>query len=239
MPNSVDDFARLTAIKALNGGGSYTLPTASSATKGGIKVNGTNTTVVSEVLTIADATDILSGLESAEDKTKLDGIEAEANKYILPTSSTVTLGGVKVDGTTITIDANGAISSSGSGYQPDNLTIGLTAESKLEVVESIINTINGVGTDVSVADVTIISQVMQPNVHYEIDADTTCTTLTLSLATATSGVYSIYSASIKCGATPPTFTEISGVIWSGTFALTANKVTEISILNLRGIFYAL
>lgn len=33
----------------------------------------------------------------------------------LPTASTSTLGGVKVDGTTITVDANGVISSSGSG----------------------------------------------------------------------------------------------------------------------------
>lgn len=46
-------------------------------------------------------------------KNKLDGIEAQANKYTLPTASNNTLGGVKVDGTTIVIDANGIISSNG------------------------------------------------------------------------------------------------------------------------------
>lgn len=48
-------------------------------------------------------------------KNKLDGVEANANNYSLPTASTGTLGGVKVDGSTITIDSNGIISSTGSG----------------------------------------------------------------------------------------------------------------------------
>ena len=48
-------------------------------------------------------------------KTKLDGIATSANNYSLPTSSTSTLGGVKVDGSTITINGSGVISSSG-GY---------------------------------------------------------------------------------------------------------------------------
>ena len=40
---------------------------------------------------------------------------AMSNQYTLPTASTSTLGGVKVDGSTITIDSNGVISSSDSG----------------------------------------------------------------------------------------------------------------------------
>lgn len=47
--------------------------------------------------------------------TKLNGIEAQANKYILPTATAQALGGVKIDGVTITIDANGVISSQTSG----------------------------------------------------------------------------------------------------------------------------
>ena len=47
-------------------------------------------------------------------KSKLDGIEANANNYSLPTASTTTLGGVKIDGTTITIE-NGVIRSTTSG----------------------------------------------------------------------------------------------------------------------------
>ena len=42
------------------------------------------------------------------DRTKLDGIEAQANKYVLPTASPSTLGGVKIDDETIKI-TNGVI----------------------------------------------------------------------------------------------------------------------------------
>jgi len=44
------------------------------------------------------------------DKAKLDGIEEGANKYILPTATDAVLGGVKPDGTTIKITADGVIS---------------------------------------------------------------------------------------------------------------------------------
>lgn len=46
------------------------------------------------------------------DRTKLDGIEAQANKYVLPTASPSTLGGVKIDNETIKIE-NGVIRSLG------------------------------------------------------------------------------------------------------------------------------
>ena len=52
---------------------------------------------------------------TTNEKNKLSGIEANANNYTLPTASTSTKGGVKVDGTTITIDGNGVISSTGGG----------------------------------------------------------------------------------------------------------------------------
>lgn len=48
------------------------------------------------------------------EKNKLSGIEANANNYSLPTASASTLGGVKVDGITITI-ADGVISAVGGG----------------------------------------------------------------------------------------------------------------------------
>lgn len=51
------------------------------------------------------------GLMSKEDKSKLDGIEAGANNYVLPIASTEVLGGIKIDGRTIVIDANGVIRS--------------------------------------------------------------------------------------------------------------------------------
>lgn len=51
---------------------------------------------------------------SSEDKVKLTGIDVGANNYVLPTATTTVLGGVKVDGTSITID-NGVISAIGGG----------------------------------------------------------------------------------------------------------------------------
>ena len=98
-----------------------TLPTAASDTLGGIKV-GTNLSISSGVLSATDTNTTYSvgdgGLTQNNFtdtlKTKLDGIATSANNYSLPTSSTSTLGGVKVDGSTITINGSGVISSSGS-----------------------------------------------------------------------------------------------------------------------------
>lgn len=53
---------------------------------------------------------------------KLNGIEAQANKYVLPTASGDTLGGVKVDGETITIDNNGIIHGSAAAVTLESLT---------------------------------------------------------------------------------------------------------------------
>ncbi len=55
-------------------------------------------------------------------KNKLDGIEAQANKYVLPTASNSTLGGVKVDAETITIDQNGVIHAEAAATQLSALT---------------------------------------------------------------------------------------------------------------------
>lgn len=50
-----------------------------------------------------------AGLMSASDKSKLMGIEAEANRYILPAATTSTLGGVKV-GSDLSVTADGVLS---------------------------------------------------------------------------------------------------------------------------------
>ena len=71
----------------------YTLPTATTSTLGGVKVDGTTITISNGVISATPS----------------------GSSYTLPTASTSTLGGVKVDGSTITIDANGVISSSASG----------------------------------------------------------------------------------------------------------------------------
>ena len=62
---------------------------------------------------IFNATDSYDGLMSANDKTKLDGIAANANNYTLPTATTAALGGIKTNYTNngknykVDVDANG------------------------------------------------------------------------------------------------------------------------------------
>ena len=68
--------------------------------------------------TYTDATTSKAGLMSSADKTKLDGIAAGANKYILPAATASTLGGVKT-GSNIT-NSNGTIS-----ITKDNVTAAL------------------------------------------------------------------------------------------------------------------
>lgn len=101
-------------------------------------VSGTNVTITpdatNDTITIAAkdttydaATTSTSGLMSAADKTKLDGIDSGANKYTLPTASSTTLGGVKV-GSNISV-SSGTISISKSnvtsalGYTPISSTL--------------------------------------------------------------------------------------------------------------------
>jgi hypothetical protein len=79
---------------------SYSLPTATTSTSGGIIV-GNNLSINNGVLsavntTYSEATQSAAGLMSSTDKAKLDGIASGANKYSLPTASTDTLGGIKV-----------------------------------------------------------------------------------------------------------------------------------------------
>ena len=72
-----------TVVEFEGGGGSYTLPVASTTTLGGVKPDGTTTTVDED------------GTIHAHDTT--------------PIATTTTVGSVKPDGTTITIDSNGVI----------------------------------------------------------------------------------------------------------------------------------
>lgn len=92
----------------------YTLPTANATTIGGVKSSTTGTTASRDYLvevnadgtmkvnvpwvdtntTYNTATGSASGLMSSTDKSKLDGIEANANNYVLPSASTSAIGGV-------------------------------------------------------------------------------------------------------------------------------------------------
>ena len=80
--------------------------------------DGSSSNVTDTNTTYGNATSGASGLMSAGDKAKLDGIENNANNYTLPTASASTLGGVKV-GSNITL-SSGTIS-----LTKDNVTAAL------------------------------------------------------------------------------------------------------------------
>ena len=69
--------------------------------------------------TYSPATQSANGLMSATDKTKLDGIAANANNYTLPTASSSTKGGIKV-GTTLSI--SGEVLNLKSGFPKGTYT---------------------------------------------------------------------------------------------------------------------
>ena len=104
----------------------YSLPTASTSVKGGVKVDGTSITINPATGVISGSnqytlpiatTSIIGGVRPDGTSITINpvtGIISGANTYTLPTAtvgtiSTGTLGGVKVDGTTILI-SNGVIS---------------------------------------------------------------------------------------------------------------------------------
>lgn len=97
------------------------------------------------------ATPSSTGAMSKEDKSKLDDL----HNYVLPKATAGSLGGVMVDGSTITIDENGKISAHGEGKtytgdggiyvdneqnviyaSTDNTTIHVNQNGKLEVINS-------------------------------------------------------------------------------------------------------
>lgn len=63
------------------------------------------------------ASESADGFMSSADKSKLDGIEPKANKYVLPAATTETLGGVKPDGKTISISPDGTLTAQSSDVE--------------------------------------------------------------------------------------------------------------------------
>ena len=93
---------------------SFVIPTATTSTIGGVKVDGTTITIS-------------------------NGVISGANTYTLPTASNTTLGGVKVDGSTITI-SNGVISAGGGSSSAYNRTSFLA-----DIDQTVFNVIYTVG----------------------------------------------------------------------------------------------
>ena len=102
--------------------GVYVLPTATTSTLGGVKVDGSTITISNGVIS--------------------------STAYTLPTATTSTLGGVKVDGTSITI-SNGVISSAGGGGSSSAYNRTSFTASAGQTVFNIIYTVNFVNVYVN------------------------------------------------------------------------------------------
>ena len=122
----------------ISAAGTYSLPTATTSVLGGVKVDGTTVTIASGVIsstapafsaitskpTTLAGYGITDGQTAAQVTTAITGYgyqtagqvssAVSAAAYSLPTASTTVLGGVKVDGTTVTIAA-GVISAAAAG----------------------------------------------------------------------------------------------------------------------------
>ena len=105
----------------------YTLTTATTSTLGGVKIgtgisitaDGTISATTATPYTLLTATNARLGGVKIGTGVQISGDGTisvnTGSTYNLPTATTSTLGGVKVDGTTITIDGSGIISSAGAG----------------------------------------------------------------------------------------------------------------------------
>ena len=111
--------ASVGAVPAYNATGGFTWGTG-----GGTNIGYTNST---GILTSSTGTGFSFPMGStstpslmiAADKTKLDGIAANANNYSLPIAAAGTLGGIKV-GSNLSIDASGVLSATSSGLTAIN-----------------------------------------------------------------------------------------------------------------------
>ena len=81
-------------VRSVSGSGAVTASTD----------EGMNVTV-----SVRPATGEEDGLMSPSDKEKLDGVESGANRYVLPAATPSSLGGVRPDGTSVTVDDDGTL----------------------------------------------------------------------------------------------------------------------------------
>ena len=163
--NILEDYKRLDAnvsnyvsstsnfiITSINSTGYLTansLPIATTANLGGVKVDGTTITI--------NGSGVISGSPALTAGTNISIVGGAINNtYSLPTATTTDLGGVKVDGTTIAINA-GVISGSPALTAGTNISIvgnainnTLTAGTNISIVGGAINNTLTAGTNISI-----------------------------------------------------------------------------------------
>ncbi len=91
------------------------------------------------------ATSSAMGMMSAADKAKLDGIEAGANKYTLPTATDTVLGGVKVDSAMSAISTNPVQNKIAKAYADTKVSSVTSSSNAIIALENVISHAVGVG----------------------------------------------------------------------------------------------
>jgi len=175
---TVDNNGVISAVA----GTEYQLPTASTTVLGGVKVDGTTIEIDANgvITAIVDAPiDIVNDLTtggvdkalSAEQGKALKALIDAIETYTLPTASTTVLGGVKVDGTSIQISADGVISTEIADLslyiKTVNTTISPDAQGNIVLTAGDLNayTKSEVDTKVQAVATTVDTHIQDGTVH--------------------------------------------------------------------------
>jgi len=178
---------------------SYSLPTASSSTLGGVKVDGSTIVINGSGIISAPAYTLPTATTNNLGGVKVDGttitisngVISSASAYNLPTAtvgtiSTGTLGGVKVDGTTITI-SNGVISSA-SAYTLPTATTSSLGGVKVD------------GTTITISNGIISSSPTASRTTVSYTTSTLGVNASTSVSVAAAKGYVLYSIQVSAGA---------------------------------------
>ena len=238
--------------QSLSGAGVYVLPTSSTSVLGGVKVDGTTITISNGVISstggsgggisgiTVKASGVTQGVAGAVTTLNFSGTGVSTSvsgntasmiistgSYTLPTATTSVLGGVKIDGTTITISGSGVISASLSTYSG-------TLQAYKELVVSTTVSTSTANIDLSTAnifDITLSNNVTFTFINPPSTGSLFSVTVILRQDTAGNRLATFTNAKYSDGVLPVLstgsnqidvlsfFTVNGGSFWFGSFAM--------------------
>ena len=206
---------------------SYSLPTASASVLGGVKVDNSTITISNGVISSSGGGTSLPSQTGNNGKyLTTDGSTLSwstvASAYTLPTASTSVLGGVKVDGTTITINGSGVISGSSTYTLPAATTSALGGVK----IDGTSITINGSG---------VISSALGSAIQFKGTWNASTNSPTLSNGTGTTGWSYIVSTggTQNLGGGSVTYSSTDFVIFDGTSWVSVSSNAGVASFNTR------
>lgn len=162
-----------------------------------------------------------------------------SSDYTLPVASTETLGGVKIDGTTITADENGVISASGGGSS--EYTLPVASQTQLGGVKTGSNITNSSGTiSLTKANVTSALGYTPPTTNTTYRAATTSVLGLVksggNITVSSTGAVTVNSVNGKTvGVSVPADAKFTDTTYSNATASTAGLMSAADKSKLDGI----